>query len=372
MRAKRGVARVFAAITMLMGLSLGMLLGGSRAGSVPEASGEEGGGAGPLVLPAAWEYSAPLISPTKREHDQSVSQKDPSVVFAGGRWHVFMTIKCEGLTAMEYCSFDRWENADRAPRTILRVSQSRYYGAPQVFYFRPQRKWYLIYQVGVPGQNKMWVAYSTTTDIADPTSWTQAQPILAGDDKDPRQEGGLDYWVVCDDQRAYLFLTSLDGKMWRLWTRLEDFPRGFGQCELALQADIFEASHTYRLKGRRQYLTIVEANPGGRRFYKAYVADRLDGPWRPVGDSAEKPFASWHNVRPAPGVEAWTDNISHGELIRVGNDETMVVDPAHLRFVFQGMLESEKGGKDYGRFSWRIGILTPVQQARRARQRKGD
>jgi hypothetical protein len=372
MRAKRGVARVFAAITMLMGLSLGMLLGGSRAGSVPEASGDEGGGAGPLVLPAAWEYSAPLISPARREHDQSVSQKDPTVVFAGGRWHVFMTIKCEGLTAMEYCSFDRWENADRAPRTILRVSQSRYYGAPQVFYFRPQRKWYLIYQVGVPGQNKMWVAYSTTTDIADPTSWTQAQPILAGDDKDPRQEGGLDYWVVCDDQRAYLFLTSLDGKMWRLWTRLEDFPRGFGQCELALQADIFEASHTYRLKGRRQYLTIVEANPGGRRFYKAYVADRLDGPWRPVGDSAEKPFASWHNVRPAPGVEAWTDNISHGELIRVGNDETMVVDPAHLRFVFQGMLESEKGGKDYGRFSWRIGILTPVQQARRARQREGD
>jgi hypothetical protein len=55
--------------------------------------------------------------------------------------------------------------------------------------------------------------------------------------------------------------------MWRLWTRLEDFPRGFDHCELALEAKIFEASHTYRLKDQDQYLTIIEEN--GRRYYKA-------------------------------------------------------------------------------------------------------
>jgi len=354
-------------VMLAMGLLLATFLGGSTFDRAYAASRERGspvsaGPHAPLVLPAAWEYSAPLISPVRRTQDQSVSQKDPSVVFTGGRWHVFMTVKCEGLTAIEYCSFDRWENADRAPRTIVRVSQSRYYGAPQVFYFRPHRKWYLVYQVGVPDQDKMWVAYSTTANIADPTSWTQAEPILAGDASDPREEGGLDYWIICDDQRAYLFFTSLNGKLWRLWTRLEDFPRGFGHCELALQADIFEASHTYRLKGRHQYLTIVEANPGGRRFYKAYVADRLDGAWTPAADSAEKPFASWHNILPAPGVEAWTNNVSHGELIREGTDERMLVDPAHLRFVFQGMLESEKQGKGYGQFPWRIGLLTPASE----------
>ncbi|HRZ57938.1 MAG TPA: non-reducing end alpha-L-arabinofuranosidase family hydrolase, partial [Candidatus Paceibacterota bacterium] len=106
--------------------------------------------------------------------------------------------------------------------------------------------------------------------------------------------------IICDEQRAYLFLTSLDSRMWRLWTRLEDFPHQFGHCELALHARVFEASHTYKLKGRNQYLTIIEEN--GQRYYKAYVADRLDAEWTPVADTPEQPFAGWKNIRPAAGV----------------------------------------------------------------------
>lgn len=313
-----------------------------------------------FCLPAMWEYSPPLIAPELRETDRSAAQKDPTVVFYQGRWHVFMTAKLPGRSVIEYCSFTSWDQADRSPRTLLGVSDSSYYCAPQVFYFEPQRKWYLIYQVGIPGQRKMWVAYSTTSDVADPDSWTAARPILDGRASDPRREGGLDYWIICDQQRAYLFLTSLNGKMWRLWTRLEDFPRGFAQCELALEGKIFEASHTYRLKGRDQYLTIIEEN--GRRYYKAYLADRLDGPWTPLADTADRPFAGWKNIRPAAGVEPWTDNVSHGELIRDGYDQTLTVDPDNLRFIFQGMWDKDKSGKSYGQFSWRIGMLTPVPE----------
>jgi len=314
--------------------------------------------------PAYWQYSAPLISPERRQQEPSVAQKDPTIVFHQGRWHVFMTVKLPGRSAIEYCSFDKWENADGSHRTILPVSSSKYYCAPQVFYFAPQKKWYLIYQMGVAGANKMWVAYSTTETIGDPASWTQARPILDGGESDPRTVGGLDYWIIGDEQRMYLFFTSLDGRMWRMWTKLEDFPKGFDHCELALRAKIFEASHTYRLKGTSQYLTIVEEN--GRRFYKAYVADRLDGQWVPLADTAEKPFAGWTNIRPAPGVAAWTDNISHGELVRANTDQTMTVDPADLRFVFQGMLDKDKSGKGYGQFSWRIGILTPAVAPQKA------
>lgn len=309
-------------------------------------------------VPAMWDYSAPLIAPEKRAKDRSRAQKDPTVVFHGGKWHVFMTVKLPGRSAIEYCSFERWEDADRSRRTILRVSDSDYYCAPQVFCFAPHKKWYLIYQMGVPGAKFMWVAYSTTTTIADPNSWTRARPILDGGQKDPRQLGGLDYWIICDDQRAYLFLTSLNGKMWRLWTNLGDFPKGFGHCELALQAAVFEASHTYRLKGTDKYLTIIEEN--GRRYYKAYLADRLDGQWTPVADTAEKPFAGWRNIRPAGGVEPWTDNVSHGELIRDGYDQTLTVDPGNLRLIFQGMLDKHKAGKGYGQFQWRIGMLKPA------------
>lgn len=312
-----------------------------------------------FTVPALWQYSAPLIAPERREHEPSRAQKDPTVVFHGGRWHVFMTVKLPGRSAIEYCSFEHWEDADRAPRTLLGISESDYYCAPQVFYFTPHQQWYLVYQMGVPGSRFMWVAYSTTADIADPGSWTQARPILDGGADDPRQEGGLDYWIICDAERAYLFFTSLNGKMWRLSTDLDKFPQGFGRCELALKAKIFEASHTYRLTGMQKYLTIVEEN--GRRYYKAYLADRLDGPWTPLADTAEKPFAGWTNIRPAPGVEPWTDNISHGELIRDGYDETLTVDPRDLRFVFQGMWDKDKAGTSYGQFQWRIGMLTPVE-----------
>ena len=309
-------------------------------------------------IPAVWEYSRPLISPERRRDDPSHAQKDPSVVFHDGKWHVFMTVKLPGRSVMEYCSFADWDHANESKRTILRVSESDYYCAPQVFYFVPHRKWYLIYQVGVPGQKKMWVAYSTTSHIDRPDSWTTAQPILDGGQDDPRVEGGIDYWIICDDERAYLIYTSNNGKMWRLWTNLSDFPNGFNHCQLALTGEIFEASHTYRLKGLNKYLTVIEQD--GRRYYKAFIADRLDGPWTPIADSPEKPFASWMNIRPAKGVEPWTDNVSHGELIRDGVDQTLTVDPNDLRFVFQGMLDEQKTGREYGQFPWLIGILTPA------------
>jgi hypothetical protein len=312
-----------------------------------------------LIVPALWEYSAPLIAPEPREENRSRAQKDPTVVHHEGRWHVFMTVKLPTGTGIEHASFSRWEEANAAPRTILRVTDGHpYHAAPQVFYFTPHAMWYLIYQLAVPGRDKMWVAYSTTRDINDPTSWTRAQPALDGSSEDPRPEGGLDYWVICDDQRAYLFFTALNGKLWRMWTSLGEFPRGFRDPQVALRAEIFEASHTYAVAGTGGYLTIVEQDH--QRYYKAYVADRLDGEWTPLADSEERPFAGWKNVRPAPGVARWVDNVSHGELIRTGVDQRMQIDPERLRFLFQGLLESEKSGQSYGGFPWRIGILTPV------------
>lgn len=311
-----------------------------------------------LKLPRQWEYSAPLVSPEKRAHNPSRAQKDPSVVFYGGKWHVFMTVKLPGRSAIEYCAFEKWEDANASERVILSVSDSDYYCAPQVFFFAPHNQWYLIYQMGVPGNDKMWVAYSTTADINDPKSWTNAKPMLDGGPQDPRKVGGLDYWIICDQQRAYLFYTSLNGKMWRMSTDLDDFPRGFGHCEVALEAKVFEASHTYRLMGMDKYLTIIEQN--GRRHYKAYVSDTLDGKWTPLADTERMPFAGAANIRPSRGTTAWTDNVSHGELIREGYDQTPTIDPDNLRFLFQGMLEADKGGTGYGQFQWRLGMLVPA------------
>jgi hypothetical protein len=93
-----------------------------------------------LKVPTLWEYSAPLIAPEKRDNNPSRAQKDPTVVFYGRKWHVFMTVKLPGRSAIEYCSFKSWEHANGSERTILKISNSDYYCAPQVFYFTPHKK----------------------------------------------------------------------------------------------------------------------------------------------------------------------------------------------------------------------------------------
>ncbi|MFT4637452.1 MAG: hypothetical protein ACI8T1_000761 [Verrucomicrobiales bacterium] len=125
-----------------------------------------------------------------------------------------------------------------------------------------------------------------------------------------------------------------------------------------------EESHTYRLKGQNKYLTFIEQDEG-RRYFKAYIADRLDGEWTPLADTAERPFAGAANVRPKQGVDPWTDNISHGELIRDSNDQRLVIDSNNLQLIFQGMLQKDKSSKDYGKFDWRLGLLTPTRKAER-------
>jgi len=330
-------------------------------GNAPGTAGDSPAKNAPsrLAAPFSWELSQPLITPeTTRAVDPERAVKDPSIVYDGGKWHVFMSSKCPGHTATEYVGFDKWENADKSPRTILRISDSKYYCAPEVFYFRPQKKWYLVYQMDVPGSKKMWLAYSTTTEIADPTSWTKAQPMLDGSSTDPRKEGGIDYWIICDDQRAYFFYTNNRGKLWRMWTPIKDFPNGFDHPEVALEGDIYEAGHIYRLKGTNQYLAIIEARGhGDHRYFKAYVADRLDGKWTGVADTEKNPFAGAANVTAAGGGKLWADNISHGELIRDSNDETLTVDPGKLRFLIQGVLQDDKP-ESYQQILWRLGLLT--------------
>jgi len=301
-----------------------------------------------------WSISQPLVAPTERPDDPCRSIKDPSIVFYQGRWHLFCTIRSQKRThQIEYLSFTDWKDANSAERRILKMHNG-YFCAPQVFYFTPHKKWYLICQAS----DKSWQpeyqpAYSTATDIADPDSWTPLIPLGA---KQADGKTGLDFWIICDKTKAHLFFTTLDGRMWREETKIEDFPTGWSEPSLAIAGDIFEASHTYKLKGLDKYMTLVESQGGhGWRYYKAYLADQLDGKWTPLADTKDKSFASMANTQPTG--PRWTDTISHGELLRVGYDQTLEVDPANPEFLFQGVSDKDKEGKPYGEIPWRLGLL---------------
>jgi len=306
----------------------------------------------------SWNVSRPLVEPLQREGDFTYSVKDPSIVRYKDRWHLFCTLRGkERSHRIEYISFDDWDNVESAERHYLNITDG-YYCAPQVFYFEPHKKWYLIYQtVRKPRTPALQPAWSTTDDISNPGSWSK--PTLLFEENPDNVRMWIDFWVICDDSRAHFFFTSLNGKMWRSETSLEDFPRGWSRPEVVLEGDIFEAGHTYRLKGMEKYLTVVEAQSPGRRYYKAYIADRLDGEWRPVAATREKPFASPVNTHDTS--EHWTDSFSHGELIRAGYNQRLEVDPAEVKLLFQGVTDERKIGKQYGEIPWRLGILEPVR-----------
>jgi hypothetical protein len=303
-----------------------------------------------------WRASVPLLGPDTQAADPHVAIKDPTIVRHDGRWHLFATVRMRsGKVDIEYLNFEDWPQAGKADRHVLAL-HDEYYCAPQVFYFRPHKRWYLVYQLADKSRKPPFgPCFSTTETLSDPRSWSRPKPLITNAPDKPKW---LDFWVICDADKAHLLYTSLDGHMWRCETRKSDFPSGWSTPQLALQADIFEASHTYKLKGMDRYLTIVEAQGDRRRYYKAYVADRIEGPWKGLADSQARPFAGLANVQQD---QSWTANISHGELIRAGTDEMMEVDPSNLQFLFQGAGDAEYRDKPYGQIPWRLGILTIVR-----------
>lgn len=141
-----------------------------------ESDRKETGGVVAQQLPDSFEWSStdPLISPA--DNINSVAAKDPSVVQdQDGTWHVLFTrVDTNGDWGLAQTSFDDWAQAGSAQQTDLESASAigpGYRAAPHVFYFEPTGEWYLVYQDGLP-------AYSTTTNIDDPTSWSEPRHFM--------------------------------------------------------------------------------------------------------------------------------------------------------------------------------------------------
>ncbi|MGL6193990.1 MAG: non-reducing end alpha-L-arabinofuranosidase family hydrolase [Thermoguttaceae bacterium] len=306
----------------------------------------------------SWKSSPPFVKPADRPEDPCVSTKDPTIVVFEEKGHLFTTIRSEKRThQIEYLCFTNLKDADKSERHILTMHPT-FFCAPQVFYFTPHKKWYLICQASDESWKEKYgnpygACFSTSDDISDPKSWTPLVPLGA---KPAGTNYGLDFWIICDEKQAYLFFTTLDGNMWREETLLEKFPHGWSEPVNVIKDDIFEASHTYKIKGMDKYLTVVEAQNGPSwRYYKAYTADSLDGKWSPLANTHEKNFASMNNVE-FQGPK-WSDSISHVELLRSGYDEKMEIDPNNLFLIYQGVTDQSRDSKAYGQIPWKLGVL---------------
>jgi endo-1,4-beta-xylanase len=295
---------------------------------------------------AAWRVSPPLPLPGPAGSFDETAVKDPTLVRYGGRWHVFYTARGGNAYTLGYVSAASFESLQKSPRYPLDRLRSRdgaYAAAPQVFYFRPQRKWYLIFQTTDSNYQPV---FSTTATIERPESWTKPENLVA------KRENAkwIDFWLICDENLTYLFFTRAHKEVVVMTTKLADFPKGFGDARPVF-SPLIEAAHIYRMKGIEKYMMLVETSPDRKlRRYGLATAGSLRGPW----SLATSDFASGPQLRYAPGEEVWTNEVSHGELIRTGYDERLEVDPAKLEFFIQGMPLARHQG-DYPSLPWRLG-----------------
>jgi endo-1,4-beta-xylanase len=318
----------------------------------------------PGLPPAiAWTSSAPLIVPKSDAAHDLVAVKDPTVVHFNGRWHVYASsVGRGGIYGMVYTSFADWKDAPAAP--LYYMDQTRgfhtYVAAPELFYFTPQKKWYLIFQSGPP-------MFSTADDPGDPTKWTEPAPMFARTPAIVEANGGwLDFWVICDAAKCHLFFSNDHGRWYRSETPLAKFPYGWSVPVVVLEdaeaGRVFEASNVYKIAGTNQYLALIEAfdkSSGFKRYFRSWTAERLEGPWTPLHEDATAPFAGAANV--AFDGAPWTEDISHGEMIRAGYDETLAIDASKpgttLQYLYQGF-DPSAPTKDYNAIPWRLGLLT--------------
>lgn len=301
-----------------------------------------------------WLISEPLFSPQSITKWDSLSVKDPTIVFFQNNWHMVYTARGmndrdEEVYSLGYVSAPRLELLNSSPRHHLGNLHLNgiSVAAPHLFYFQPRKKWYLIAQANSGSQYTP--VYSTTTDIFDPESWTDVELLVEKQEKDK----WIDFWVICNEETAYLIYTRNHRKMYFMTTPIDRFPLGFSNpTPFSGKIKVHEACMVYKIRDRREYVLLTETrHPRKLREFYISHARELSGPW-----TRSKLFASLKNSRFIDPTNRWTQLISHGEFVRDGYDQNMVIPSLdRVDFLIQGT--AKYTDVRYASIPWQLGLI---------------
>jgi hypothetical protein len=114
-----------------------------------------------------------------------------------------------------------------------------------------------------------------------------------------------------------------------------------------------------RLQRGKWHLSPHRLGSDGKRYFRSWTSSSLSGSWTTLAATEANPFARANNV--AFAGTAWTQSISHGEMVRIQTDQTMTISPCNLRFLYQGVDPSSSAS--YDSLPWRLGLITQTNSA---------